>query len=158
MEKQHGETKEFTKAGHEFSDFVFSFKEKFISAMDDDFNTALALGHIFELIKEVNRFIDNKPKGSKDIELLLLTKQLLSETGNVLNIFNRTAYEWNVSLMKLKGIDLTEEEIGSKIKQRNEARQRKQWQLADLIRKELEEKGIILEDKKDRTSWKIKIC
>ncbi|NWF98412.1 MAG: cysteine--tRNA ligase [Nitrospirae bacterium] len=158
MEKQHVETKEFTKAGHEFSDFVFSFKEKFISAMDDDFNTALALGHIFELIKEVNRFLDKKPKGSKDIELLLVTKQLLSETGNVLNIFNRTAYEWNVSLMKLKGIALTEEEIESKIKQRNEARQRKQWQLADLIRKELEEKGIILEDKKDRTSWKIKIC
>ncbi len=126
--------------------------------MYDDFNTALALGHIFELIKEVNKFLDRKPTGSKDIELLLLTRQLLSETGNVLNIFNRTPYEWNVSLMKLKGIDLTEEEIEVKIKQRNDARQRKDWELADLIRKELEEKGIILEDKKDRTNWKIKIC
>ncbi len=158
IERQYAENKEFSKAGNEFSDFVFSFKEKFVSAMDDDFNTALALGHIFELIKEVNRFLDKKPAGSKDIELLLMTKQLLSETGNVLNIFNRTAHEWNVSLMKLKGIALTEEEIESKIKQRNDARQGKDWKLADLIRKELEEKGIILEDKKDRTNWKVKIC
>ncbi len=158
LRKQQVESKDFTKAGNDFSNFLSSFKEKFISAMDDDFNTALALGHIFELIKEVNKFLDRKPTGSKDIELLLLTRQLLSETGNVLNIFNRTPYEWNVSLMKLKGIDLTEEEIEVKIKQRNDARQRKDWELADLIRKELEEKGIILEDKKDRTNWKIKIC
>ncbi len=46
--------------------------------MDDDFNTALALGHVFELIREANRFLDSKPSGSKDRELLLKTKELLS--------------------------------------------------------------------------------
>lgn len=158
LERKYNESNEFTKAGREFSNIVFTFKEKFISAMDDDFNTALALGYIFELIKEVNKFLDKKPAGSKDVELLLMTKQLLSETGSVLNIFNKTAYEWNISLMKLKKIALTEEEIESKIRQRKDARQRKEWELADSIRKELEEKGIILEDKKDRTDWKIKIC
>ena len=44
-----------------------------------------------------------------------------------------------------------------KIKERREARQKKDWHPADAIRKELEEKGIILEDKKDRTDWKVKV-
>lgn len=140
-----------------FENMVTSFKEKFQAAMDDDFNTALALGHIFELIREVNRFLDNKPSGPKAGELVSKTKGLLSEAGKVLNIFNRTPDEWCRALMKTKNIPLTEAAILNKIKEREDARQRKDWTAADMIRKELDEKGIMLEDKKDRTGWKIKV-
>jgi len=140
-----------------FEGVVNSFKEKIQAAMDDDFNTALAFGHIFELIREVNRFLDNKPSGLKAGELVSNTKGLLSETGKVLNIFNRTPDEWYRVLMRTKNIPLTEAAILNKIKEREDARQRKDWAAADIIRKELDEKGIILEDKKDRTVWKIKV-
>jgi cysteinyl-tRNA synthetase len=140
-----------------FENVVSSFKEKFEEAMDDDFNTAVALGHIFELIREANRFLDNKPSGLKDRELLLKTKEILFEAGNILNIFNRTPYEWHLSLMKIRKIGLSEKDIFDKIKERQDARQRKDWHLSDTIRKELEEKGVILEDKKDRTDWKVKV-
>src|SRR4030043_444539 len=77
----------FSNAGKFFEGLILSFKEKLEEALDDDFNTALALGHIFELIRESNRFLDNKPSGLKDRELLLKTKELLFEAGNILNIF-----------------------------------------------------------------------
>lgn len=155
LERDEGE--ESIDIGKVFEETVFSFKEKFEDAMDDDFNTALALGHIFELIRDVNRFLDNKPSGQKAKELLLKTKELLAETGSILNIFSRTPDEWRRALMESKKIELSEKEIIAKIKERHDARQRKDWSTADAIRKELEEKRVILEDKKDRTDWKVKI-
>ena len=140
-----------------FEERVLQFRERFKEAMDDDFNTALALGHIFEFIRDANRFLDGKPSGPEDRELLQKTKKILSEIGKVLNIFGRTPEEWYRSLMVMKKIGLSEKEILEKIKQRQDARQRKEWEVADRIRKELEGKGIILEDKADRTDWKVKV-
>ncbi|GAB4419509.1 MAG: hypothetical protein OHK0032_15380 [Thermodesulfovibrionales bacterium] len=134
-----------------------TFMNRFKEAMDDDFNTAQALGYIFELIREVNRFLDTRPSGQKAKELVLKTKDLLFQTGNVLNIFSKSPGEWYDSLMKTKNIPFTKEEILDRIRQRQEARQMKDWARADAIRKELEEKGIILEDKKDGTAWKVSI-
>lgn len=133
------------------------FKDEFKSAMDDDFNTASALGHIFELIREVNRFLDSKPSGEKAGELVRTTHDLLSEVGGVLNLFNRTSEEWYRSLMKVKDITLSEDELNKKISERQKARANKDWDLADKIRNELQEQGVILEDKQDDTRWKIKV-
>ena len=157
LEKKEVVREELSSAGIIFKELLFPFREKFEEAMNDDFNTALALGHTFELIREANRFLDSKPSEWKDKELLLKTKDLLSEAGNILNIFNKNPYEWYLSLMKIKNIGLSEKEILERIKERQEARKRKDWKFADKIRKELEGKGIILEDKRDRTDWKVKV-
>ena len=74
-----------------------------------------------------------------------------------LNIFRKTPDEWQTVLMKTKKIPLAEKDILNRITSREEARQKKDWAAADAIRKELDEKGIILEDKKDGTGWKIKV-
>lgn len=157
LEKKEMVREELSSAGIIFKELLFPFREKFEEAMNDDFNTALALGHTFELIREANRFLDSKPSEWKDKELLLKTKDLLSEAGNILNIFNKNPYEWYLSLMKIKNIGLSEKEILERIKERQEARKRKDWKFADKIRKELEGKGIILEDKRDGTDWKVKV-
>jgi len=157
LEKDCNVKNDFSNSGKIFKDLPFSFRDRFGEAMDDDFNTALALGHIFEIIREANRFLDHRPSGTKDRELLLMTKELLSEAGSVLNIFDRSPHEWYLSLMEIKKIGLSEQDILEKIRERQDARQKKDWSYADAIRKELEEKGIILEDKKDRTDWKVKV-
>jgi cysteinyl-tRNA synthetase len=134
-----------------------AFKDKFHHAMNDDFNTASALGFIFELIREANRFLDSKPSGQKAKDLVMKTKDLLADAGGVLNIFSRTPEEWYRSLMKVKKIELSEEALLQKIAERQEARKQKEWGTADAVRKELEAIGIILEDKKDGTTrWKVK--
>ncbi len=157
FKKTHEVKEKSSDAGKVFEGLLLSFREKFEEAMDDDFNTALALGHVFEIIREANRFLDSNPSGLKDRELLSKTKKILSEVGNVLNIFRRTPYEWYLSLLRIRKIGLSEKNILEKIKERQDARQKKDWYIADTIRKELEEKGIILEDKKDRTDWKVKV-
>jgi cysteinyl-tRNA synthetase len=140
-----------------FEERVLQFKERFEEAMDDDFNTALALGNIFEFIRDVNRFLDSRPSGSKARGLLQKSNELLSEVAKIMNIFWRTPGEWYHSLMVMKKIGLSAKEIFEKIKERQDARQRREWEVADRIRKELEGKGVILEDKEDGTDWKVKI-
>jgi cysteinyl-tRNA synthetase len=157
LERNDSGDKELSGTCKSFSELLSAFNERFEEAMDDDFNTAQALGHIFELIRECNRFLDSKPSGQEAGELILKTQEFLRETGTVLNIFNRTPPEWYRSLMQIKKIGLSEEDILEQIGKRQDSRNRKDWQTADIIRRDLEEKGVLLEDKKDRTDWKIKV-
>ena len=133
-----------------------NFFENFDSAMDDDFNTALAIGNIYGVILALNKYLDGRPSGRNVAALLTRAKNLLAESGKILNIFTRSPKEWYRALMTVKHINLTEDTIISQIRERQEARNRKVWATADKIRKDLEEKGIILEDKKDRTEWKVR--
>jgi cysteinyl-tRNA synthetase len=142
---------------NEFENLLSSTKGKFEDAMNDDFNTALALGCIFELIRETNKFLDNKPIGQKPMELVSKARDVLSEIGSVLNIFNRTPEDWYKSLMEVRNIGLSPKDILDKIAERQDARQKKDWAKADEIRKELEEKRVVLEDKKERTTWKVRV-
>jgi cysteinyl-tRNA synthetase len=146
-----------TASASELEKLSSSAKRKFEDAMDDDFNTALALGQIFELIRELNKFLDNKPSGQEAKDVVLKAKASLIEMGRVLNIFQKTPDEWYRALMRVKNIGLSEDDILDKISRRREAREKKNWDSADTIRKELDDKGIILEDKKNKTTWRIKI-
>ena len=138
-------------------DMAGKFLDRFKAAMDDDFNTALAIGNIFELIRIVNKYIDGGPSGKKAAVLIKTSHDLLRESGNLLNIFRRTPEQWYNTLKDIRNIGFTEEYIVAKIEERRKSREAKDWATSDSIRKELEEKGIILEDKKDGTSWKVKI-
>ena len=133
------------------------FKDRFEEAMDDDFNTALALGLVFELVREINRCLDLNTSGTDAVKLIARAKDVLKNTGSVLNLFGRSPYTWNVDLLKVKKIPLSELDIEEKIKERKAARENKDWAKADAVRKQLEDNGVILEDKKDGTAWKIKI-
>ncbi len=134
-----------------------TLKGKFEEALDDDFNTAKAIGILFEFIKELNRFMDKKPSGEEEICLIKESERALRELGGVLNLFQRKAIDWYRDLLKLREIDITEDEIEKLIFERAQARREKNWQRADEIRNELFKKGIILEDKPDKTVWKVKI-
>src|SRR4030066_922924 len=144
-------------AGKSLEERVLHFHERFEEAMDDDFNTALAIGHIFEFTRDVNKFLDSNPSGQRVRELLQKAKDLLSAVGKVLNIFGRHPQEWYRAVETMKKIGLSEHGILDKIKEREDARKRKEWDIADRIRKELAERGIILEDKDGRTDWKVKV-
>jgi cysteinyl-tRNA synthetase len=78
--------------------------------------------------------------------------------GSVFNLFRRTPEEWNVALLLTKKIPLSEADIGRKIAERHAARQSKDWARADAVRNELEAQGILLEDKREGTAWKVKIA
>jgi cysteinyl-tRNA synthetase len=149
--------KQQTEEGEVLQKMLSEFTGRFKEAMDDDFNSALAIGHIYELVREVNRYLDSKPSGDETVKLLHDSMDKIKEASDVLNVFNRTPKEWYVSLMKSHGIPLTEGEIENKIEQRKEAREQKNWEEADSIRDGLLGSGVVLEDRPDKTVWKIKI-
>src|SRR3989338_6194554 len=119
---------------------INAFKEKFEKAMDDDFNTAEALAVLFDLVTCIN----------KNFSELYLAKDTLIELGKVLGLFESGKISGN-------SIDSSEKsEIENLINLRIAARKNKDFKEADKIRKELEEKGIILEETKEGTTWRMK--
>ncbi len=150
--------RESVPAGFEETEGILaSFRERFMQAMDDDFNTALAIGHIFELVKEINRFLDAKPAGAKAVGLMSRAKRELTDAAGVLNVFGRTPVQWQRALLRIKKIGMDEAEIERLMEERRQARAQKEWARADAIRAELDAKGITLEDKAGSTAWRVKI-
>ena len=150
-----------TKREKDLYETLSGLSVKFEEAMDDDFNTALAIGHIYEGVRVLNRYISDKrgfDRSPSSISILKYGRETLKEIGSVLGLFN-TDPENYFEKQRLKGIseiEIDEKEILSLIEERVKARSEKNWTLADDIRNHLSEKGIILEDKPEGTIWKIK--
>ncbi len=156
---QHGATgkKKGTMSVQEVSMAIEDAGRSFEEAMDDDFNTALAIGSIFELLRVINRYLDTAPELSEARGILQKVKGFLDKYTSLLNIFNRQPYQWQLALLKTKKVPLTESEIEERIQHRHRARVSKDYALSDRIRRELEDAGIILEDKQYGTVWKVRL-
>lgn len=124
-----------------------STEQKFIDAMNEDFNTALAIGSLFELIKSLNKTLDDSNLSKKGIEILNDTYSYL------INIFEEVL---GVKLKLENEVEnLTIELINFILELRTEARAKKDFALSDKIRDRLTEIGIKLKDSKEKTTWTI---
>jgi len=134
--------------------------ENYRAAMDDDFNSALAIAHLFEAVRTINRLVATK-KFRKKGELVATVADLLQQVrtfGAVLGILQSDPSSW-LNQQKLAGLaDLGIEvgEIESAIEARLTARQNKDYARGDEIRDDLDARGILLLDSATGTSWKLK--
>lgn len=118
-------------------------RQGFLEAMDDDFNTAGALGHLFDLVRAINHARDT---GAGAAELKAAQDLLLELSGVFgLRLERPTAQGGQAAPF----VDLL---IGL----RQELRRQKLWSLSDMVRDRLAELDVILEDSKDGTSWRWK--
>jgi len=117
-------------------------KKKFITAMDDDFNTARALGYIFDLAGKTNKITSER---NPDLSFLLGAERALKGMGSLLGF---------VKEKDIEKIGVEEFQIEKLIEERDFARKKNDWGKADRIRSDLEKKGIILEDTPAGTRWK----
>ena len=120
------------------------FRTKFLDAMDNDFNTPYALKAVFELVREVNRRINER---SISKEGLIEARQLLDDFGRILGISFSVA-QAGQSEKSGNSVDRASSLIELLIDVRQKLREKKDWALADEIRNRLNEKGIVLEDAK----------
>jgi cysteinyl-tRNA synthetase len=116
------------------------FEQKFVEAMDDDFNTAQAIAVLFELTREINRGAEQGANITKAQHTLL----------NLAGILGLTLKE------KTQTTSDTEAFISLLVSTRDDLRQNQQWQLADRIRNGLADLGVIIEDTPHGTRWKYK--
>ncbi|WP_405076509.1 cysteine--tRNA ligase [Ligilactobacillus acidipiscis] len=118
----------------EFQDHEAEFE----AAMDDDFNAQNGIAVVYELVKQLNIY------AAKEEVTATTLQYLLDGFEKIVGVFG----------IKLKHADILDDEVETKIEQRNAARKNKDFALSDQIRDELKEQGIILEDTPQGTRWK----
>jgi cysteinyl-tRNA synthetase len=141
-----------------------SYREQFIEAMDDDFNTAQAIATLFDLTRDINR-------ASSEGYSVVAAQKTLRELAEVMGLTLKSEERLPLDAGQLAevrdsiyqelgltpaGNETTEAEgiVDRLIGLRNEMRQAKKWPQADLIRAKLDEAGITLEDTAKGTVWK----
>ncbi|WP_369127971.1 cysteine--tRNA ligase [Halanaerobacter jeridensis] len=142
---QDGELK-----GAELFELVAEKKEDFIAAMDDDFNTSLAIASLHELAREVNKFIDQDDFVlTIDVKKALeKVKETFEELGiEVLGILKTTEETEN---------DLVPDLVELLLETRSDLRDQGNYEMADQIRDELSNLGVAVKDTPQGAEWKIK--
>jgi cysteinyl-tRNA synthetase len=121
------------------------YEQRFVEAMDDDFNTPRALAVLFEIASELNKAArDNDP----------VAPQLAAQLKQLAGMIGLLQQEPDQFLQGEAGEgDLSAEEIEAFIEQRAQARKDKDFAESDRIRDLLAEKGVVLKDSRDGTSW-----
>jgi cysteinyl-tRNA synthetase len=140
---------------------VVGFDKRFDEAMDDDFNTARAIGHAFEIVKLVNKYLDALEEICTPFVgwVVLNFIQIQQTVGDILGIFNSDPDAYHKRMHKrvkaVKGADT--EYIEKLVEERRQARSNKDFKRADDIRDELSKMGVEIKDRPDNTTeWKLR--
>ena len=149
---------------------IADYQARFDDAMDDDFNTPVAISVLFELAKEINKA--KQAKENKKVRNLSFMLKNLAKLLGVLqtktNVFlqgNAFGFNDNLQASMNEELEIVDDlgnilsyqgnDVEKKIKYRMTAKKNKDWGLADQIRDELKLQGVILEDRPDgTTSWR----
>jgi cysteinyl-tRNA synthetase len=122
--------------------------QKFLAAMDDDFNTPGAIAVLFDLANEVNRL-----RAASDADAVRVAA-VLKELGGILGLLQRDPEAFLKGKTREQGQGLSDAQIDALVAQRLEARKNKNWKESDRIRDELKAAGVILEDGPKGTTWR----
>jgi len=120
---------------------------RFEAAMDDDFNTAQAVGVLFDLARVLHAYVDLVERGERAVAPLVDGVGVLVRLSNVLGLLERSPVRPEMPL-ELR------ERIEALITERDAARKRRDWRRADEIRAEIESLGALVEDAPSGTHWK----
>jgi len=150
-----------TEQAQEAIEGLDKMADLFGKAMDDDFNSAKAIGHLFDGIRLLNRLI----KESQERPSALLKEPIekgaktIREAAGVLGVLSQEPADFldKANRKILAAMSLTEEDIERAIEKRALARKEKRWDEADAIRDELAQKGILLQDGPEGTKWTVRL-
>ncbi len=143
----------------EYTEELQNTTQALSKAMDDDCNSAATLGHIFSLVRLVNRALEDKAaRASQGMQDFLQSFQSIIATwGNILGLFTAEAQVFLEELRQIqakrKGLDTTK--IENLLKERQEARKNKDFAKSDTLRETLTKMGIELRDTPTGSVWDI---
>jgi cysteinyl-tRNA synthetase len=143
-------------------DELVGIKDKFTSAMDDDFNTPRALAVLFEAARAINRLSSATGTSRANIPSRALLSNVDEEIRevavNVLGLLTEDPVSFvdKGRTARVADLGITSEEVEAMIAERARARQEKDYKRADEIRSQLDVRGVLLEDGPQGTTWKVK--
>ena len=136
------------------------FMERVEQFMDDDFNTAGALGQLFDFVRRLNKWLATDPDLSHPHLRTLAegARDRFYRIGSILGLFHEDAASFFDRLRerRLSFLGITEDEIATVITQRNEARANKDWAESDRLRDAIAERGVVLKDGPEGTTWMVR--
>jgi cysteinyl-tRNA synthetase len=146
-------------AVQEYVNKISGLKDKFDAALDDDFNTAQALGYVFDAARLINNVTTVEKKMPLSVKQIILETVMgvFTHFGDVLGIFQSDPDSFfhadrDIEVGK-RGLDVSR--IQALILERQKAREEKDWRRADDIRRELASQNITLKDSAGQTTWLI---
>jgi cysteinyl-tRNA synthetase len=136
-----------------------SFPERLHEALDEDFNTAQALGHAFELARAINRLSNHKKANRRAGPVVAPALEAFALLAEAIGLLAHSTedFQEEVKCKRLPSLGLTAEEVDALLAQRAQARADKDWARADAIRDELETKRIAVMDRGDHSEWRIRL-
>jgi cysteinyl-tRNA synthetase len=142
---------------------ILALNQDLTKAMNNDFNTAQALGHLFDAVKvlnKVSRTFLNQTGSAEDWASLQQGGEKLRELAGLFGLLQQypRQYMQEKKLQLLKRLSLSEEEILSRLAQRKAARERKDWAASDAIRNELLSLNIEVQDSPEGSTWTVKLA
>jgi cysteinyl-tRNA synthetase len=129
-----------------FEKRVEKLRGEFVKAMDNDFSTPRALAALFDLSKEINRFLDAQKHVSR--KLLKKVYDSFSELGKVLGLFQ-------IEKTREIGEKIADDLVKLLFDLREELRQKGEYELSDEIRARMRELGLVIEDTAEGPKWKL---
>jgi cysteinyl-tRNA synthetase len=136
-----------------------SFSDRFYAAMDNDFNTAMALGHLFELSRAINRFSRHKKarkRGGPVVAPGLRAFELVKGALGLMTMDTQAFHE-EVKQKRLAAMGVDRDEVERMLIERVLARKNKEWARADAIREELEHRSIMVMDTPEGVDWRVRV-
>lgn len=144
----------------EAENLINSHEERFSLAMDDDFNTALAIASIFDTIRAINRWVNDSDfvENSTSIDILAAAKATIINTGNVLGLMEKEAHLFLDELQERRAEehDIDSKKVEKLVAERWQARIDKDWKRSDEIRDSLDSMGVMIKDGSNGTIWEVK--
>ena len=141
-------------------DLSREIEPKFIEVMDDDFNTTAAISNLYNIFKYINNVMKSANKSNREKTANTCAKIIeeIKRVYGVLGLFKQDSAEFTKKMKEkyLSKLGIEVNFIEVKIQERLEAKNNRNYELADKIRNDLENKGIILSDTKNGTTWDIK--
>ena len=139
------------------SDAVGRVVAKFEDAMNDDFNTAKAVGDLSEIFKLINEILDQPREADEDARTLNAIEKAIDDVGGSLGLFQADPAVLLAELesKKQKDAQVDAARIDALVQERQDARASKNFARADEIRDELQAMGVVLKDQGGQTVWEI---
>jgi len=136
-----------------------AFREKFDQALDEDFNTAHAIGHLFELARAVNRLGNNKKAKKRARSVVQPALDAFKLVAHATGLMGQPTNEFldEVRTKRLAATGLARTDIERLIADRDTMRREKRWSDADQLRADLDQKGIVVMDGANGAEWRVRV-